>query len=225
MSHHIGSGTRVILSGGGNEKQSFTLDSFFLQNIPKNGAILYIPIALRGHRLFEGADMWFGSVLVLHRRLDIKVTTLRDFNAEVSLENFDAIYIGGGNTWSLLKEIRETSFDTHIYNYIARDNKIIYGGSAGAILLGKNISCQNDSKIENFTDEKGLSLAQGYSFTCHYKGQQDEDRFINDWVNKQDLEVLALSEDGGIVMKDNSIEKVTGNKHFLFKKTGKSILS
>lgn len=43
----LGSESKIILSGGGDQHKSLALDGFFFGKIPKNGAILYIPIALR----------------------------------------------------------------------------------------------------------------------------------------------------------------------------------
>lgn len=217
MSYSIGNGSKVILSGGGDEKQSLLLDNFFLQNIKINGTLLYIPIALRGHRLFSGAEIWFKSVFSLHKREDVNILTLKDLSNSVNLNNFDAIYIGGGNTWSLLKELIEFRFIEKIKSYIKLENKIIYGGSAGAIILGENISCQNDEVITSFSVESGLSLIDKYSVTCHYEGDNEQETLIRNWVSKnQGRKLLALSENGGIVFFNDGKQKIFGTGHFLF---------
>lgn len=225
MSHLIGAGSRIFLSGGGDETQSFLLDNFFLQNIPENGNILYIPLALRGHRLFEGAEEWFTSLLSSHKREDISITTLQNADSTIPLDSFDAVYIGGGNTWSLLKELKESHFNTKLQDYIALPHKMIYGGSAGAIILGAKISCQNDQRVESFEDENGLDLLSGKSVTCHYEGSGEQETLVANWLSAHQTELLALSEDNGIIISDDGTETVLGTGHASFTEHSKKSLA
>ncbi|MED3960953.1 Type 1 glutamine amidotransferase-like domain-containing protein [Niallia taxi] len=74
-----------------------------------------------------------------------------------TLENqkqFSAIYIGGGNTFSLLNAIRISRLDKALEEFIENEG-VIYGGSAGAIILGSNImACAhmdaNNANLQNF---------------------------------------------------------------------------
>ena len=128
---------RIYLSGGGNEKQSFPLDKFFFSSLPENGRFLYIPIALRGHKLYPTAHLWMKSVLELHNRNDVQFETADDLS-KYGFENlkvFNGIYIGGGNTWSLMKELKDSGFSNALIQYIQSGGKV-YGGSAGAIIFG-----------------------------------------------------------------------------------------
>lgn len=210
----LGSESKIILSGGGDQHKSLALDGFFFGKIPKNGTILYIPIALRGHRLFEGAESWFKSITTLHNRNDIRVETMTDLSADISLENFDAIYIGGGNTWNLWKEIKDYHFDEFIFSFLSLKNKILYGGSAGAIICGNDISCQSDTK-EIDTDTTGLQLLGGYSVSCHYEDNRKE--FVKSWHSEKGDDVIALSEDGGIIFNEEfKIERIFGVGHYIF---------
>lgn len=110
---------RIYLSGGGNEKQSFLIDRLFFSALPKNSRFLYIPIALRGHTLYSNAHLWMRDVIELHRRTDIEFETVNDpseYGIE-ALKEFDGIYIGGGNTWSLAYELRESGFAKALIQY------------------------------------------------------------------------------------------------------------
>jgi dipeptidase E len=87
------------------------------------------------------------------------------------LEEFDAVYIGGGNTYALLGELIASGFDRHLHMYANRGG-IVYGGSAGAVVLGKDIrtisdmdrneialrerlkTCQNGSEWANLWDDQ-----------------------------------------------------------------------
>ena len=78
------------------------------------------------------------------------------------LDRFDAIYVKGGNTFSILHAMRESGFDHVIVSFILRGGVYI-GVSAGSILLGPNIECagwgscadSNDSQLQN---TEGLQL-------------------------------------------------------------------
>ena len=111
------------------------------------------------------------------------------------LSNYSGIYIGGGNTYKLLKIFKETGFDKLLKNY----QEIIFGGSAGVIVLGKSIdTCSfgevRDENTVNLEDTKGLDLLNGFSAKAHYKERKDE--LIINFVKKFKSNVLALKEGG-----------------------------
>jgi peptidase E len=93
----------IFLSGGGDENQSLPFDEFFLEKIPENGNILYIPIALKKHSLFKNSEKWMKNLLAMHERSDISLQIVKD---EATLKNIDpnlysGIYVGGGNTYKI----------------------------------------------------------------------------------------------------------------------------
>src|SRR3989339_1113634 len=136
---------QIYLSGGGNEHQSFPLDNFFFNALPKKGFFLYIPIALRGHKLFSTAPAWMKGLITLHKRRDLTFKTvinLQKYKFE-NLVNINGIYIGGGNTWLLMQELKDSRF-ADVLNQYLKTGVLLYGGSAGAIVFGKKIDTQND---------------------------------------------------------------------------------
>ncbi|MEX2460688.1 MAG: Type 1 glutamine amidotransferase-like domain-containing protein [Paenibacillaceae bacterium] len=80
------------------------------------------------------------------------------------LKEYSSIFIGGGNTYKLLHEIRKARFD-EVLNSFIDEGGIVYGGSAGAIILGKNIqTCSHlDINDINIADFEGLNKFNGYS--------------------------------------------------------------
>ena len=50
------------------------------------------------------------------------------------MANYSAIFIGGGNTFKLLKGIKDRGAFSKLKDFI-NNNGIIFGGSAGAIIL------------------------------------------------------------------------------------------
>ncbi len=191
---------RIYLSGGGNEKQSFLLDKFFFRAFPENGRFLYIPIALRGHELYRTAPVWMKSILTLHARTDVEFETVDDpsnYTFE-DLEKFSGIYIGGGNTWSLIQELRDSGFADILIQHIEAGGRV-YGGSAGAIIMGKRIDTHDDENKVGFQDTSGFNLLNDFSVACHFKDEQS-DRF-KAWAINNNLPIMCLPEETGLIIE------------------------
>ena len=159
---------------------------------------------------FDNFTMWTED--------DLRGKTLKDF------EHFGGIYIGGGNTFKLLKKIKE--FGTfEILKKLTQTDIPIYGGSAGAIILARTIipalsADPNDVKI---TDFSALNLLQGYDIWCHYKDQMDEE--ICRYSNESDLKkIIAIPENAGLYVTENSIETVGPSEISVFESGIKRIV-
>jgi len=195
---------RIYLSGGGNEKQSFPLDKFFFETFPKNGSFLYIPIALRGNKLYPTVHLWMRKVLELHNRNDVRfevADNLAKYQLE-DLKKINAIYIGGGNTWNLMQELRDSDFSQELVSYI-KNGGVIYGGSAGAIVLGKNIDTHDDENKINLKNTSGFNLLGDYSVACHYTNEQAS-RF-KEWAISNESPIVCLSEETGLIFGNNYV--------------------
>jgi dipeptidase E len=104
------------------------------------------------------------------------------------------IYIGGGDTVKLLKEVRETHFDKYLRD-VAQSGIPIYGGSAGAIILGDDIRTAPEAKHLTKSEAKGLNIIKGYSIVCHYR-LIDEEAVRNLSKTFQQY-IIAVSEKNG----------------------------
>ena len=186
---------KFYLSGGGDGHQSFPLDKFFLSKFPKNSHFLYVPIALKRHKLYPDVRSWMNGVLALHQRNDLSFDIAQDLEKYSQLGKYAFIYIGGGNTWDLMSEVKETGFVTRLLEYCANGG-IVYGGSAGAIILGKYICTYDDENIVGLKDPSGLDILNNYSVTCHYQDSQQE-RFAN-WATEYQSPILCIPEESGI---------------------------
>lgn len=89
-----------------------------------------------------------------YSRFEIEMLTDLNNVDYSSLEKFDSIYIGGGNTFALLKTLKETKFADTLLKFID-SGRSVYGGSAGAIVLGKDTST---AFIGNLTDENNVQI-------------------------------------------------------------------
>jgi len=211
---------RIVLAGGGNERDSRPIDEVFASWLAPHQKILYLPLALRGIRPLEECLNWIRATF-----LPLKITNISmwaDFSGHQADElfEFSAIYIGGGNTYSLLAQCLESGFDRHLMEYTANSG-ISYGGSAGAALLGKDIRTVShiDHNYIGLTATKGLNLANGHSVWVHYKPQDDE--LIIQHQNQHHQTVLAISEKAGVILDDSGLYSAGFESAYLFDERGK----
>ena len=140
------------------------------------------------------------NITELHERTDVQFETVDDpskYNLEV-IKEFDGIYIGGGNTWSLSQEIRESGFADVLIQYIEAGGQV-YGGSAGAIIMGKRIDTHDDENKIGLQDVSGFNLLNNFSVASHFKDEQN-DRF-KAWVSDHNLPIVCLPEETGLVIE------------------------
>ena len=198
---------RVALGGGGGAADSRLLDQVFATWIGSQGKLLYLPCALRGIRPFQSCweciTVTFASLNVTNITM---WTELSEHQAS-EIDEFDAVYIGGGNTFTLLAELRKSGFENHLREYVRR-GKAVYGGSAGAAVLGRDIRTVNylDRNEVGLVETKGLDLAEGHAIWVHYQPQDDS--LIDAYVRQYQQPVIALSERSGIVIEQEGMRTV-----------------
>ncbi|MGG4471576.1 Type 1 glutamine amidotransferase-like domain-containing protein [Paenibacillus alvei] len=212
-----------FLSGGGDKEQTKEIDKAFIKQINLNKPLLYIPIALDETIPFDECYKWINSVFQPLGLQEIKMWTDLSNRTLEDLKQFSAIYIGGGNTFSLLNTIRISKLDKALEEYIENEG-IIYGGSAGAIILGSNImTCAhmdaNNTNLQNF---EGLNYIQGCSIWCHY--EMENDSLIWSYIKNYKKTVIALPEDTGIFYSKSGIEVIGTSPAFIFKDDDKILV-
>ena len=200
---------RLILSGGTGNENEERLNSLFLRLV-KDEPILYIPVA-RESKDYNECYNWVNSVL-----RNKTINMLVDFKLQkVRLDGFGGIYIGGGNTFKLLKEIKENKFDKELKNF----KGIIFGGSAGAIISGRNIetaawgSIKDENKVK-LKDLNGLNLVNGYNIRAHYLKKEENE--TKEFVKKTKIPIIALPEDSGVYVENGKIKNI--GKVYFFEK-------
>ena len=140
--------------------------------------------------------------------------------ANTKLDNYSAIFIGGGNTFKLLKELKESNSFNKIKEYID-NNGIIFGGSAGAIIFGYDLkSCKlDDENYVNLQDIAGFDILNSISILCHYtnrtkeKDEQSKNYLLK--LSKQN-KVLALPEEDTIYYNNGIFEVIGDKPYYLF---------
>ena len=197
---------KLFLSGGGSGKTTFEIDEIFLKKINK---ILYIPLAKRNN--CKKCKEWIVEAMNQHKK--IKIDMLIDLSKYVNLEDYDAVYLGGGNTFKLLKEIKDSNFGAKLLKYF-NEGGTIYGGSAGAIIFGNDINtaliCDiPDKNYVRLKDTSGFKKLKGYDIQVHYtKGQLKKNQ---EYSKKTETPIIAIPE-GSALLVENKRYKVIGTK-------------
>ena len=206
---------KIALAGGGDASDSRLLDGVFAGWLGSGGRMLYWPIALRGIRPYSSCLEWIKATFSPLGITRITMWTDLSEHRAGELDRFDGIYIGGGNTYALLAQIQESGFWSVLGDY-AKSGKPIYGGSAGAILLGRDIRSANhfDRKIADLKDTRGLDLAGGHTIWPHY--QPHDDDLINAYIRECQQTVLAIPERSGIAIDEAGMQKAGFEPAYLF---------
>ena len=190
---------RLLLSGGGNPEIVVPLDELFISQIDLTKRVLYIPVAMEPHVFsYEECLQWFTKTYRAYGIEHIDMCT--DLNEARDFNQYTAIFIGGGNTFKLLKEIKDSRFDKKLLQYLEADG-LVYGGSAGAIIFGKSIKTAEyaDENNVGLTDLSGLDLAGGKDIFCHYTPK--DDAFIKGYPD----DLYALYEASGLFIQDGKV--------------------
>ena len=212
---------KLFLSGGGSEP--FILDKKFMQIIDKSKPMLYIPIAmnLQEHSYSECFE-WIKNYFSGFKFSNIEMITDLKSILRKDLDRFGSVYVGGGNTPHLLKELKESGFYKHL-EYLADKDIPLAGGSAGAIIFARTIipSLSADENKVGLTDFSSLNKLQGYDLDAHYEPSMDSEinRYMKEYKIKK---VIALPERCGVYV-DNKTMKVFGDESaFIFDSKGKT---
>jgi dipeptidase E len=152
---------RVVLGGGGSAGDEAPILDAFAKLVGADGRVLYLPIAARDAESNpERYVSWIESVLPPRKLCVAGIwSSLRGHSPE-EVFSFDALFLGGGNTFELLQKLRTTGFADSLAAFSQFD-RVLYGGSAGAIVLGRDIAgCTfYDSNVIGLTDTRGSIFA------------------------------------------------------------------
>lgn len=134
------------------------------------------------------------------------------------LKNFDVIFVTGGNTFYLLKYVRESGFDKAIKPFLDREG-IYFGVSAGTIIAGKDISISGwksdwDKNIVNLEDLRGMGLVD-FIISPHYVAEHKA--VINENKNKVSSTIYALTDSQAILVDDGKIQFIGPGEFKQFK--------
>jgi len=125
------------------------------------------------------------------------------------LKDFDVVLVEGGNTFYLLKYVKESGFDKVIKTFLDRGG-IYVGISAGTYIAGPDISPTQwkhaeDKNIVGLKDLRGLGLVD-FAIFSHYKPEHEP--IIKENKHKIPYSVVALMDSQAILIENGNIRYI-----------------
>ncbi len=179
----------IILGGGGDEHQSRRLDAEYKKLLPKGDIkCLYIPTAL-ALKDYSTACEWFTK----NYKYISSVSVFDEHNPDASLleQLYDTVYIGGGNTGHLLDVIKQHNIHVFIREQLEK-GCVLYGGSAGAIILGKTIRTAPRNEWPHQVN-LGLDMLNGFSVIPHYNHRDFPTSMINILMSDNKTNIICIT--------------------------------
>ena len=210
---------KVFLCGGGAGEQTIEANKRLNEVIDHTKPCLYIPLAMEAE-MYDSCYQWIAGELA---KVQIPYIEMVRSGAELAKKNFSdysVVFIGGGNTFKLLKELKECGAFEQLRTYLEQGG-VAFGGSAGAIIFGEDLeSCAlDDSNEVGLTDTAGMDVLQGVSLLCHFTSREKEE----DARNKEYLlevskhrRVLALPEEVTLFVNDGVVEIIGERPYYAF---------
>ncbi len=211
---------KLILNGGGTDQQVADARKLLNDLIDNNKKILYIPFAWPDST-YSGCLEFITSELSDVDKLGIDMVRTTEELMNKNFSDYACLYIGGGNTYKLLNDLKVSGAFDKIKKYLIEENGIVYGGSAGAIIFGKDLdSCNTDDDNEvGLVDNSGFNMINNYSLLCHYTSREEERTELSRQylleLSKQKA-IYAIPEEDTIYVDNGNIEVFGSRPYFEF---------
>lgn len=212
---------RVFLNGGGDGPVCAAAYQRFGQELDKTKPLLYVPLALEPEQ-YPGCLAWVAAELQA-LGVEIKMVTSGEELAGICLEDFCGVFIGGGNTYTLLKRLKDAGAFAKLRAYMENGGPV-FGGSAGAILFGKDIdTCKYaDENTVGLADTAGFDVLGGVSLLCHYGNEGEEITQTHTayllGLSRTGWKIVALPEEDTVVVDGPKVEVIGTRPYALFDK-------
>jgi dipeptidase E len=137
------------------------------------------------------------------------------------LEKFDVVYVEGGNTFYLLKHVRNSGFDKAIEKFLKMGG-IYVGVSAGTTIAGLNIEPAGwkhmDRNIVNLKDLTGMNLVP---FVISVHTDETNIGMIKECADKVSYPVIAITDKQAVLVKDGEQRIVGTGEKYIFNTSSK----
>lgn len=183
-----------------------------LPKIPSQLKLAYITTAskVEEHRDYVDRDRGILQDLGFKiKELDIEGKNTNDLKRELS--NFNVIYVQGGNTFYLLREVRRSGFDRVVKRLI--DKGVIYiGVSAGSYIACPTIEMSTWNKTLQNRDRFGLQNLEAmglvpFLLSVHYNREKYRDG-LKEGIENSKYSVKILTDDQALLIEDGSVKLI-----------------
>ena len=163
-------------------------------------------------------------------KIDIKISGIHEFdNPIVAVQNAEAIFTGGGNTFVLVDSLQKKKLFP-VIKEVVQNGTLYFGTSAGSNIMGVDMKTTNDMPIVYPAGFKTLGLIP-FNINPHYldpdlkskhQGETRETR-IEEYLTFNDVPVIGLREGSWLEVKGDNIVLKGNLTARLFRKGEKPI--
>lgn len=211
---------RIFLAASFNDVCPLFAD--FERNI-KGKTVTFIPTASMVENVVfyvEAGKKALEKLGAIVDELELSTATAEEIRTK--LKNNDIIYVTGGNTFFLLKELKRTGADKIIIEEV-NAGKLYIGESAGAMVTAANIEyakgMDSPKKAPGLLNFDALNLVDFYTVP-HYTNfpfKKAAQKIMSQYSS--DLKLLPISNHEAIIMDDDEIRHCTDNPMETYSKT------
>ena len=210
---------KVFLCGGGAGEQTIEANKRLNEVIDHTKPCLYVPLAMEVD-MYDSCYEWITGELAEVQLPYIEMVRSGGELAEKNFSDYSVVFIGGGNTYKLLKELKESGSFEKLRTYLEQGG-VAFGGSAGAIIFGEDLeSCNLDDPNEvGLTDPAGMDVLNGVSLLCHFTSREkEEDEKSKEYLLEisKHRRVLALPEEVTLFVNDDTVEVIGERPYYAF---------
>ena len=210
---------KVFLCGGGADVQTIEANKRLNEVIDHSKPCLYIPLAMEAE-MYDSCYEWIQGELSSVDIPGIDMVRSVEELAEKYFEDYSFLFIGGGNTFKLLRDIKMSDAFEKIREYLEKGG-VAFGGSAGAIIFGRDLEAcvLDDPNDVNLKEIDGYDVLDGISVLCHFgnrTAEKDEasQRFLLELSLRR--KAVALPEEVTLFVNDDQVEVIGDRPFYLF---------
>lgn len=173
--------------------------------------VLYVPFALHDH------DMYAAKARERFNRMGYELDSIHEApDKSQAIANASALFVGGGNTFRLLKALYDLGLLPLIKQKVEQGMPYL-GSSAGSNIAGPTIKTTNDMPIVEPQSFRALGLVS-FQINPHYldpdpnskhMGETREERILQ-FLEENDTPVVGLRE-GSMVRVENGVVVLKGS--------------
>jgi dipeptidase E len=166
--------------------------------------VLFIPFALYDrHAYTERVRTRLGKIGYRVQGVDELLA------GKLRLEDVDAIFVGGGNTFRLLKNLYDCKLLEPVRQFVASGRPYI-GSSAGSIVAGPSIKTSKDMPIVEPPSFRAFALVD-FQISPHYLDPDSNSTHMGESQEERIQQFLEENDDAVIGLREGSMLRVEGD--------------
>ena len=199
---------KIFLTSAGFANK--VLGEAFVKELSKQAAHPHVLLVTYAQN--EDEQFYVNESIKELENLGVRYITTFNLNTPMDIKllpSFDAIYVCGGNTFAILKKLKETGLDKFIISQV-KNRSIYVGVSAGSIIAGPDIKIAGHGSEGDPNDVKLVDL-NGFKLTDKIIFPHFREPLRGEVVSFQKLvkqEVVPLTNEQALIIIDDKVRLV-----------------